>query len=197
MKLLMPLLALILAANVAAQAPNTNPSVVTPSLSTSLNSGSSVGEATSNLPPVAIDDEYHVVSGELVSVPAPGVLANDSGYALLSMLPGNGTGQGTLELMKDGGFNYQSLPGFAGEDVFTYQVMDANGVTATAQIHFYCGEVPPAPLEIALSGSSLDPGKGGGSVEEAASCSVAVGFAPWLLVSLVGLASVRIRRARA
>ena len=67
-----------------------------------------VGAAQANRAPTAQDDLYAVRRGDTLTVPAPGVLQNDSdpdGQSLTSILVSNTT-KGTLNFAADGSFNY-------------------------------------------------------------------------------------------
>ena len=71
--------------------------------------------------PVAIDETYDMQPGGPISVPAPGVLANDvnvpaSDIALFMGYPSNGV----VQLDHDGSFTYTSNNGYFGNDSFTY-----------------------------------------------------------------------------
>src|SRR5205814_3202373 len=71
---------------------------------------------------------YTAVSGLQLSVPAPGVLGNDSGGSgPLNASLVSGVSHGTLSLNSNGGFNYTATGGFTGTDTFTYRAND--GVT--------------------------------------------------------------------
>jgi hypothetical protein len=79
-----------------------------------------------NLPPVAVDDAYTVERGETLSVPALGVLINDSDPNLtpLSAVLESDAGAGTLALAADGGFAYtpdQNLSPFGFVEKFRVQ----------------------------------------------------------------------------
>ena len=71
-----------------------------------------------NTPPVAVDDTYTATVNLPLTVPAPGVLGNDSDAdgdplsAVLVAPPANGT----LALTGDESFTYTPAPGFAGND---------------------------------------------------------------------------------
>src|SRR4029077_15166888 len=81
------------------------------------------------LAPRAQNDAYLAAPGRPLSLPAPGVLANDfPGWgtnltALLLTAPTNGA----LSLNANGAFTYTPVAGFTGADAFTYPVTD--GVT--------------------------------------------------------------------
>jgi hypothetical protein len=79
-----------------------------------------------NLAPVAADDTYTVTQDTELSVPAPGVLSNDSdpnGDPLTAILDDT-AGHGTLLFNADGSFTYTPQAGFSGEDFFHYRADD-------------------------------------------------------------------------
>ena len=72
-------------------------------------------------------DSYSVVAGTTLTVPAPGVRANDSTVGFAGSLTAQVVtqpGQGTLNLNGNGGFTYTPNTGFAGTDTFTYRLSD-------------------------------------------------------------------------
>ena len=90
------------------------------------------------VPPSPQPDAYTVNQGTTLSVPAPGVLADDYddlGYPLtVQTAPVSGPTNGGLVLNADGSFVYTPNPGFVGTDAFTYRVSDGYGLTATADV---------------------------------------------------------------
>jgi hypothetical protein len=79
-----------------------------------------------NEAPVAVDDSYSMVAGEVLTIEAPGFLANDTdadGDALFAVR-GEFPTNGTLHVVSDGSFTYAPNEGFAGIDTFTYRAMD-------------------------------------------------------------------------
>ena len=88
-------------------------------------------------PPVASSDGYATFrNGSLSVSAAAGVLANDTdsdGDPLTASVVEDVT-NGTLSLRRDGGFDYEPADGFDGEDDFWYQVEDAVGNTAQANV---------------------------------------------------------------
>jgi subtilisin-like proprotein convertase family protein len=79
--------------------------------------------------PTAVGDSYAVVFNTPLTVPAPGVLANDDarqGGAMTAMLVRN-VEHGTLSLNPNGGFTYTATPGYAGPDSFVYRATTMNG----------------------------------------------------------------------
>ena len=74
--------------------------------------------AAQNKPPVANNDSYSVNANTTLTVPAPGVLANDTdqnGDPLTAVLVGN-VSHGTLQLHADGSFTYTPASNFSGAD---------------------------------------------------------------------------------
>jgi hypothetical protein len=86
-------------------------------------------------PVLARDDQYASTAGEVLSVPAPGLLSNDvdaGGTALVASLASPPL-SGTVSVSPDGAFVYTPNPGFAGVDSFTYRVASVGGQSATAR----------------------------------------------------------------
>jgi hypothetical protein len=73
---------------------------------------------------VATDDSYTVAAGQMLSVPAAGVLANDmqpgGGIPDRAWLVG-GASHGSVTFNTDGSFTYTPDAGFVGDDSFTYE----------------------------------------------------------------------------
>ena len=99
-----------------------------------------VGAAQANRAPTAQDDLYAVRRGDTLTVPAPGVLQNDSdpdGQSLTSVLVSNPT-KGTLNFAADGSFNFTPAvpPPNSTEPVlkFTYSDTALFGGTLTQPI---------------------------------------------------------------
>ncbi len=77
--------------------------------------------------PVAADDAYSVDQDTVLTVPAPGVLGNDSdvdGPTALTAVPGTGPANGSLTLAADGSLTYAPNTGFFGSDSFSYTASD-------------------------------------------------------------------------
>jgi subtilisin-like proprotein convertase family protein len=86
--------------------------------------------------PIAVDDSYIVPFNTPLTVPAPGVLANDDGNeggALTATLVTN-VAHGTLAFSASGGFTYTASPGYAGPDYFVYRVTNAYGGSNDATV---------------------------------------------------------------
>jgi len=95
-----------------------------------------------NAAPDAIADEFFVHAGRVLSVAAPGLLANDrdsDGDSLsVSVLNVTGlSGKGVINPRADGGFTFTPNAGFIGDATFTYSISDGFGGsdTANAVIH--------------------------------------------------------------
>lgn len=90
--------------------------------------------------PTADDDAFTAGMDIPLTVPSPGVLANDfnaEGFTMTAVLVSS-TGNGTLNLLANGSFAYTPNSGFSGVDSFTYRAMDTLGALsgiATATIN--------------------------------------------------------------
>lgn len=97
-------------------------------------------------PLLAADDSYTVIQGRPLTIPAPGVLANDQGPDPKTAAVLASTTGGALSLNGDGSFTYTPNPAFTGADQFTYNFA-ANGATsntATARISVTPNSAPVA-----------------------------------------------------
>lgn len=120
-----------------------------------------VTATSANLAPIANDDAYSTGVGQALTMPAAGVLANDSDPEAGALSarkvsptppPAGGTScppyptrcavwgspsdpaNGSLTLNSDGSFTYTPNAGFAGTDSFTYVTSDPRGSTDTATV---------------------------------------------------------------
>ncbi len=77
------------------------------------------------------NDLFNFIGNTVMNIPAvAGVLANDPAGSVISAADTTTTGNGTVALnMADGSFVYTPLPGFTGNDTFTYTVSGAAGPT--------------------------------------------------------------------
>lgn len=90
-----------------------------------------------NEPPIANNDSYVADRDELLSVDASlGVLANDSDPDQDALLVRtlSTTNSGTLALNSNGSFTYQPNAGFVGQDQFTYEANDPEGLSDQATV---------------------------------------------------------------
>jgi hypothetical protein len=86
--------------------------------------------------PLVVADSYAAGQNATLTVPAPGVLGNDTevyGTNLAAVLV-NGPTNGTLNLNADGGFSYSPATNFAGTDSFVYQATDGAAKLGTALV---------------------------------------------------------------
>jgi hypothetical protein len=99
--------------------------------------------------PTAANDAYSATTGVRLSVPAAGVLANDSdadGDDLTAVLV-DGGGNGSLDLNADGSFTFKSGGSFTGTRTFTYRAFDgvASSPTRTVTITVTAPAPTPTP----------------------------------------------------
>jgi uncharacterized repeat protein (TIGR01451 family) len=73
--------------------------------------------------PTARDDGHSTTLDARLTVPAPGVLANDVGSGLSAVLV-TGPSHGTLALDPNGSFTYAPSPDYLGSDTFSYRASD-------------------------------------------------------------------------
>ena len=100
-----------------------------------------------NTPPVAADDAYATDEDTLLTVPAPGLLANDTGAegATLTVSLVTGPTLGTLVLTPDGSFTYMPNANAFGTDSFTYQAGDGTSLSNAATVTLTINPVNDAP----------------------------------------------------
>jgi len=90
----------------------------------------------SNEPPTANDDNYSTEEGQTLTVPTPGVLANDTdpdGDSLTAVLD-TSVANGSLTFNANGSFAYTPDSGFVGTDDFLYEAVDDSGATDDAAV---------------------------------------------------------------
>ena len=98
--------------------------------------------------PIANDDTYSTDEDTPLTVPAPGVLSNDSdvdGDALsvnLLTSPSNGS----LTQNPDGSFTYKPDANFNGQDSYTYEACDPSGACDTATVTITVNPVNDPPV---------------------------------------------------
>jgi VCBS repeat-containing protein len=117
-----------------------------------------VVNATGNRPPVAADDAYTASQDAALSVPASGVLSNDTdanGNALTAVLVAS-VGHGTLTLNPNGSFVYTPSAGYSGADSFAYKAndgtLDSNVATVSITVSAG-GNAPPVAVDDAYTTS--------------------------------------------
>ena len=94
---------------------------------------------------VVRDDGYSTPLNTTLSIPAPGVFANDDGIDTSSVTADDSSMHGAIVTVNDdGSFIYQAPQGFSGIDTFTYTVSDTNDDNDyTATVHIGVGIVAP------------------------------------------------------
>ena len=110
---------------------------------------------------MAADDTENLFVNSSITVPAPGVLANDydlTGNPLTAVMV-QGTAHGTLSLQADGAFTYTPMSGFTGTDTFTYYATDGTNQSNVATVTI---NVNPLSLVVTNTNDS-----GPGSLREA------------------------------
>ncbi len=104
--------------------------------------------AAPNQPPVAVDDSYVTDEDVTLSVPAPGVLGNDSdadGDALTAVLD-SPAANGVVTLAADGSFTYVPNADYFGPDSFTYVANDGQADSNVATVSLTVNAVNDPPV---------------------------------------------------
>jgi VCBS repeat-containing protein len=101
-----------------------------------------------NTPPVANDDAYATDQGTTLTVPAPGVLGNDTDAdhdVLHAVLVANAA-HGAVTLAADGSFTYAPSATFFGADSFTYKASDGRDDSNVATVTITVRKVNRPPV---------------------------------------------------
>jgi PKD repeat protein len=98
-----------------------------------------------NQAPSAANDQYEVAEEGSLTVPAAGVLSNDSDpdQNPLTAILQSGPGHGSLTLRGDGSFDYAPEFGFVGNDAFTYVASDGVLSSSPATVTITVSQVQP------------------------------------------------------
>jgi predicted outer membrane repeat protein len=132
--------------------------------------------------PTAVDDGYSGVAGSGLTVPAPGVLGNDTapGSGTLTATQVTSPRYGTLTLRSDGSFTY--LPGadFPGRDTFTYRASDGTFRSQPATVTLTGTAAPCAPRPIVRTAPVVS----GGALQVTVTATAATGLPSNRLVEL-------------
>jgi subtilisin-like proprotein convertase family protein len=96
--------------------------------------------------PIGTADAYATAYATSLSVPAPGVLANDNrqGASFMQATFVSVPAHGDFQLNSDGGFVYTPFAGFAGVDTFRYRPWTGEGFGAATTVSITVGH-PPDP----------------------------------------------------
>jgi len=102
----------------------------------------------SGVAPVAVDDEFTTPEDIVLTVPDPGVLANDTDAENdpLSAALVSGPAHGALAFNPDGSFSYTPAADFSGSDSFTYRANDGTEDSNVATVNITITPVNDAPV---------------------------------------------------
>lgn len=102
----------------------------------------------SNTPPVAADDFYSVVSGETLTVSAPGILSNDSDFDgdALSTVAFYGFDTAETTLNEDGSFTMTPDPAYPGDRSFFYRAYDGFAMSDWVTVSVTVTPAPEPPV---------------------------------------------------
>jgi VCBS repeat-containing protein len=111
-----------------------------------------------NDPPKAKNDSYSTDEDDVLTEPAPGVLANDTdadGDPLTAIKVDN-TSNGTLTLNSDGSFTYKPNLNYNGPDSFTYMARDGTADSNVATVTITVNPVADPPIADAGPDQTVD-----------------------------------------
>jgi large repetitive protein len=113
-----------------------------------------------NRAPVAANDAYPVNEDASLTVPAAGVLANDTDADAntLTAVLGTGPTHGTLTLNANGSFTYTPASNYSGADSFTYRANDAKADSNLATVAITVTAVNDAPTMTGVADQSTTTG---------------------------------------
>jgi hypothetical protein len=97
----------------------------------------------------ANDDSYGTSEGVALSVPAAGVLANDTGAPTTATIVSLPAHSSAFSLTPNGGFTYTPAPGFFGIDTFTYTASSGSTVSQPATVGIAVQMSQRAPVALA------------------------------------------------
>ncbi|SKB48751.1 gliding motility-associated C-terminal domain-containing protein [Sphingobacterium nematocida] len=155
-----------------------NPSTAARTITFTVNDGSlgsvaatkTVSVVAVNDAPVATNDSYIINEDVTLTVPAPGILANDTDVDsnTLTAVLVTGPTNGTLTLNANGSFAYTPNANFNGTDSFTYKVYDGDLNSNVATVTITVNPVNDAPVVTVPASISV--------TEDVASALTAISF---------------------
>ena len=100
--------------------------------------------------PVADDDSYSTAEDTALTVPAPGVLGNDTDVEndTLTAVLVTGPSHGAVTLNADGSFSYTPGLNYNGSDSFTYKANDGAADSNVATVSITVDPVNDAPVAV-------------------------------------------------
>jgi VCBS repeat-containing protein len=101
--------------------------------------------SVANIAPTADDLTLNINEDGSVNGSLTSLVNDDDGDPLVFSISSN-VNHGVLSLASDGSFNYRPNVNFFGSDLFTYQVSDGQGGTATATVTLDISSVNDAPI---------------------------------------------------
>jgi hypothetical protein len=119
--------------------------------------------------PVAVGDTYNASRDTPLTIAAPGLLTNDTGFPAPTVTPASGaptTAGGTVTLNANGSFSYTPPSGYTGADSFSYTITNAAG-SDTATVSLTVGIGPTAvddPGYVTLLNTALNVPDGAGDL---------------------------------
>lgn len=118
--------------------------------------------SVSNTAPVAVDDNYATARNLPLTIPAAGLLSNDTDeqFNLITASINTPPSNGNLVLNPDGGFTYTPALNYTGVDSFTYRANDGSLNSNTATVRISVNFIP-AGLQIMPLGDSITFGSTG------------------------------------
>lgn len=99
--------------------------------------------------PTALNDSYAVIEDGSLTIPAPGVLGNDTGTSPLTALLAGAVTSGNLALNADGSFTYTPQADYAGGASFDYVANDGALDSNVATVNIEVTPVNDAPVAVA------------------------------------------------
>ncbi len=114
------------------------------------NNTATVNVTVVNTAPVGTADTYPATEDQTLTVPAPGVLSNDSDADgdPMTVAVMTGPSSGTLSLASDGSFTYTPNANFNGTDSFSYEISDGTDVSSPVNVTLNVAPVNDAPVAV-------------------------------------------------